>query len=101
MLYEVITVLVGVEGSLEGELFAIRDGESILGRGEGCRVHLRSQRISREHAKVVHQDGIFVVQALNERNPTKVNGESTQGSELKHGDSLTLGDATFRFLSVN
>ncbi len=37
---------------------------------------------------------------LSEKNPTRVNGEVTQGTELKDGDDVRLGDTTFRFRTV-
>jgi hypothetical protein len=99
---KIVGVLVGVDGPFEGRLFGIFDGENTIGRGEQCRVSLSKadRRISREHAKVIHRDGIFVVQPLKEKAVTRVNDEPTTGSELTHGDSLTLGDSTFRFVSV-
>jgi hypothetical protein len=99
---KIVGVLVGVDGPFEGRLFGIFDGENTVGRGEKCRVSLSGddRRISREHAKVIHRDGIFVVQPLKEKAVTRVNDEPTTGSELTHGDSLTLGDSTFRFVSV-
>jgi pSer/pThr/pTyr-binding forkhead associated (FHA) protein len=99
---KIVGVLVGVDGPFEGRLFGIFDGENTIGRGGQCRVRLSKddRRISREHAKVIHRDGIFVVQSLKEKAVTRVNDEPTTGSELTHGDSLTLGDSTFRFVSV-
>ena len=38
---------------------------------------------------------------LSSKNPTLVNGERTEGTELKDGDSLELADTTFRFRSVD
>lgn len=99
---KIVGVLVGVDGPLEGRLFPVMDGENVIGRGEHCRISTprEDRRISREHAKVIHRDGVFVVQPLKEKAVTRVNDEPTTGSELAHGDSLTLGDSTFRFLSV-
>jgi hypothetical protein len=99
---KIVGVLVGVDGPLEGRLFPVLDGENMIGRGEHCRISIPSEdrRISREHAKVIHRDGVFVVQPLKEKAITRVNDEPTTGSELSHGDSLTLGDSTFRFVSV-
>jgi pSer/pThr/pTyr-binding forkhead associated (FHA) protein len=99
---KIVGVLVGVDGPFEGQLFGIYDGENTIGRGEQCRVSMskNDRRISREHAKVIHRNGIFVVQPLKEKAVTKVNDEPTTGSELTHGDVLTLGDSTFRFVSV-
>lgn len=101
---KIVAVLVGVDGPIEGELFGIRDGENNIGRGANCHVTLpnKDRRVSREHAKVIHREGIFVIQPIKEQAITMVNGEPTgAGAEIQHGDSVTLGDSTFRFLSVN
>lgn len=99
---KIVGVLVGVDGPCDGKLYGIFDGENTLGRGEQCRVVLsrEDRRISREHAEVIHRDGVFVIRPLKQKAITRVNDEETEGSGLCHGDSLTLGDSTFRFVSV-
>ncbi len=96
----VVGVLVAVEGELEGEIFRLADGENFLGRSRECGVHLSSEWISRRHAKIIHMDGQFVVGPLSEQNPTLINGDATEGTELKDGDYLKLGRTTLRFRSV-
>ena len=96
----VVAVLVGIEGSLANQVFAVVDGSNRLGRGESCQVVLPSPRISREHARLDHRDGHFEIAPLSDKNPTRVNGEATQGTDLKDGDDVKLGDTTFRFRSV-
>lgn len=93
----VVGVLIGVEGELEGEVFRLFDGENRLGRARDCDVVLGSQRISRAHAKVIHHDGQFVIGPLSEKNPTFVNDEPTEGTELKDGDFVRVGRTTLRF----
>jgi hypothetical protein len=95
-----VGVLVAVEGDLEGEVFRVPDGESTLGRSEACEVPLPSEWISREHSKLRHQDGMFTIAPLSDKNPTFVNNERTQGTELKDGDLVKLGRTTFRFRTV-
>lgn len=97
---KVVGVLVAVAGELEGEVFRLRDGQSRVGRDSGCEVVVRSEWISREHAKILHQDGQFAIAPLSERNPTFVNEERTEGGELKDGDLVRLGRTTFRFRSI-
>ena len=50
--------------------------------------------------EVIHREGVFVVRPLKERAVTRVNEEETEGSGLAHGDWLTLGDSTFKFVCV-
>jgi pSer/pThr/pTyr-binding forkhead associated (FHA) protein len=95
-----VGVLIAVEGELEGGVFGVPEGESRLGRAEGCEVRLASEWISREHARVKFQDGLFVIAPLSDKNPTFVNDERTEGTELKDGDFVRLGRTTFRFRTV-
>lgn len=98
---KIVAVLIATAGQLENEVFRIFDGPNKLGRGDACQVVLPSQRISREHALINHANGGFTIKALSERNPTRINGESAQGGELKDGDTLKMGDSTLRFRTVN
>ena len=93
-------VLVAIDGDLAGVMCAIRDGETKLGRSESCDVVLSSMKISREHVHIVHQDGVFAILALSQRNPTYVNGEAIEGCELSDGDSVRMGRTTFRFRTI-
>jgi pSer/pThr/pTyr-binding forkhead associated (FHA) protein len=96
----VVGVLVAVDGELAGALCAVRDGENRLGRAETCEIVLPSVKVSREHAKIVHSDGVFAIVPLKPENPTLVNGEATQGSELRDGDLVRVGQTTLRFRTV-
>lgn len=96
----VVGVLVAVDGELEGTLCAVRDGENKLGRAEDCEIVLPSVKISREHAKIVHSDGVFAIVPLKEENPTFVNEEATEGAELRDGDLVRLGQTTLRFRTI-
>jgi hypothetical protein len=97
---QVVGVLVAVEGELEGEVYRVYDGENRIGRSPDCEIELPSKKISREHAKLIHQDGMFVVAPLSDKNPTILNDEPTEGAELSDGDTLKMGRTKFRFRSV-
>ncbi len=97
---QVVGVLVAIEGELEGEVYRVFDGENRLGRSPDCEIELPSTKISREHAKLIHQDGMFVIAPLSGKNPTILNDAATEGAELGDGDTLKLGRTTFRFRSV-
>lgn len=97
---QVIGVLVAIDGELKGEVFALFDGENVLGRSQSCDAVLSSKWISREHAMVVHQEGVFAIVPLTEKNRTHVNDREVDGAELSDGDTLRLGRTTFRFRSI-
>jgi pSer/pThr/pTyr-binding forkhead associated (FHA) protein len=96
----VTAVLVGIEGELLGKLYALTNGENKLGRAETCEIVLMSPTISREHANIVHQDGVFAIIPLSDKNRTYLNDEVVEGCELSDGDKLRMGRTTFRFRTI-
>ena len=99
---DLVGVLVGIAGPLKGQLYAVGDGDTRLGR-EGCEITLRSQRISRYHAKIVHVEGAFVIEAnpeISGRNPTVLNDQTIDAEALSDGDMIRLGDCTFKFRTI-
>jgi pSer/pThr/pTyr-binding forkhead associated (FHA) protein len=96
----VTAVLVVIDGELEGEVYRLRKGENKLGRAQTCDVVLPSVKISREHATVICEEGLFAIAPLSEKNPTTVNDVVTEGSELSDGDLVCMGKSTFRFRTI-
>jgi len=97
---DVTGVLVAIDGELKGEVFPLFDGENKLGRAEASDLVLASKWISREHAMIVHQEGVFAIVPLTERNRTYVNDREVDGAELADGDTIRLGHTTFRFRCI-
>ena len=99
-----IGVLVGIDGTLRGEVYKIYDREMKLGRAQDCDVNLLDAKISREHAKLVPVDGELMVLALSERNPVLVNDHPVaEAEQLSDGDKLQLGNpgsSVFRFRTI-
>jgi predicted component of type VI protein secretion system len=97
-------VLVGIDGKLDGEIYRLYAGDNKLGRGQDCDLHLLDPQISREHATVIHEDGVFAVLPLSDKNPVFINDERVEdGCELSDGDKLRLGNpgsSSFRFRSI-
>jgi len=101
---DVVAVLVATAGPLKGQAFTVSDGETRIGR-EHCDITLPdpNKRISRFHAKIVHVDGAFVIEANPEvakRNPTVVNDQEVDAEALCDGDVIRLGDCTFKFRTI-
>lgn len=97
---EVVGVLVAIDGELKGEVFKLYDGENRLGRSVVSDVVLTSKWISREHAVLVHQQGVFAIVPLSERNPTYLNDREIDGAELSDSDVIRLGHTSLRFKSI-
>jgi Inner membrane component of T3SS, cytoplasmic domain len=101
---QIVGVLAAVDGPLAGKVFPVGAGETLLGRGGRCRIVLDNEFISREHAKIICQAGQFVIGPHNDevaaKNPTLLNGSPTAGDALKDGDTIQLGQTTFRFRTL-
>ncbi|MEE8167187.1 MAG: FHA domain-containing protein, partial [Myxococcota bacterium] len=97
---DIVGVLVAIDGELKGQMFRVSDGENRLGRRADCEIELNSQKISREHAILIHRDGKFVIKPLSDKNPTFLNEMQTTGNEVGDGDTIRIGLTTLKFRSI-
>jgi hypothetical protein len=95
----VVGVLVAVEGELEGTLAPVVSGSNRLGRHPECEVCLPSEWISRHHARIEYQRGIFLIEASSDK-ATTLNSERLERGELHDGDTIALGKTTLRFRTI-
>jgi pSer/pThr/pTyr-binding forkhead associated (FHA) protein len=63
----------------------------VIGRQEGCEIHIDNLGISRTHARLMRDGDGYRVEDLGSSNGTFVNGEQVQRQPLGDGDVLTLG----------
>jgi hypothetical protein len=66
--------------------------ELYVGRHASCDVQLRSPMVSRLHARLVFRDACWIVQDLDSRNGTAVNGRLVGRCRLAPGDDLAFAD---------
>ncbi len=72
--------------------------EATLGRSPSCEIPLEDQKVSRRHAKIVHEDGQTKITDLGSRNGTVVNGEKIEAEAiLLPGDRVQVGETTVLF----
>jgi hypothetical protein len=64
----------------------------IVGRDPSCDLVLTLPSVSRRHARLAFRDGSWVIQDLESRNGTVVNGVAVGRCELRPGDYIVLGD---------
>jgi pSer/pThr/pTyr-binding forkhead associated (FHA) protein len=102
---ELVGVLVGIDGELKGQMFAVMDGDNKLGRAQECEVNLLDPKISREHAMIACEDGVLLILPLSDKNPVYLNDEIVdEGDQLSDGDKLRLGNpgsSSFRFRTID
>jgi ABC-type multidrug transport system ATPase subunit len=86
--------LVVQEGAEAGKELLVQPPEIILGRDPACDFPLPSPAVSRRHARIFFQDGVYLVEDLNSSNKTFVNGELLNAPRvLQDGDVIHLGRA--------
>ena len=90
--------LVAIAGPLNGTTIELTATEVCIGREFGSQVCVPSAWVSRRHCSLHQERDRVVVQDLDSRNGTFVNGIPVTRQELKHGDLLTVGDCSFRFV---
>lgn len=83
---------------VDGRRLPLRDGETVVGRDEGCGVRLDDPSVSRRHARFLVQDDLVTVEDLNSTNGTLVNGRKGKagGVSLQAGDAIRIGGVTAR-----
>ena len=70
--------------------------EFVIGRGGDLR--LADGRVSRRHARVVHEDGRYLLEDLQSSNGTFLNGDRIEGQRsLSPGDVIRIGPFEMRF----
>src|SRR5262245_6157315 len=86
--------LVVMAGSNVGEMYRLDEDQLLIGRGDKVGLRLVDDGISREHARIVKQDGQMVIEDLGSTNGTHCNGERVTRHALSEGDKILLGSTT-------
>ena len=71
---------------------------ALLGRGEQADIQLEDAFASSQHARLVPQGDVMVLEDLGSTNGTYLNGEPLRGPQPLHaGDRIRIGDSEFTF----
>ncbi len=65
-----------------------------IGRADTCLVQLNDQKISREHARLVYEKGIWKIIKSSAMGEVVVNGQPVGEKVLQSGDLIRIGDFT-------
>ncbi|HSN82648.1 MAG TPA: response regulator [Polyangiales bacterium] len=89
--------IVVLAGKLAGDKYAIHD-QLTLGRGDQADVKLDDTLVSRMHARIfTHENGSYVIEDLDSRNGTVVNGMAITKHILTYGDRIQIGSSLLLF----
>ncbi|OGQ47493.1 MAG: hypothetical protein A3I05_02340 [Deltaproteobacteria bacterium RIFCSPLOWO2_02_FULL_44_10] len=83
-----------LSGPLQGKLFCLDPGTTLIGRGEDANIIIHDSRISRHHFQVDLNEGVAQIQDLGSTNGTFINGKRVTTHELKNGDKIQISSST-------
>jgi len=84
-------------GHTAGMEYELADG-AVLGRGEQAEIRLEDPFASSQHARIVRQGGVMVLEDLGSTNGTYLNEEVLAGPTPLHpGDRVRIGDSEFTY----
>lgn len=86
--------LVVIQGPQPGETFTLDKEVMNIGRDPGNDIVINHPQVSRQHARLMRQGGLMVLEDLNSRNGTFVNGiRLVTPHTLANGDVIGMGDS--------
>lgn len=91
--------LVVFYGAEIGKRYFLDEPEQSVGRSESASIQIEQESVSRNHAKIVTEDGSSRVYDLGSTNGTFVNDNRVEGGDLRDGDLLRVGQTIFKYLS--
>ena len=84
-------VLIVREGELLGQRWTVDTDVVTIGRGGHCHIVLPERQVSREHIKILYENGLYKLQDLGSRNGTHLNGQVVSGTvPLQDGDEIQI-----------
>ena len=84
-------VLVVSEGELAGQRWAVADDVLVVGRGGDSDIVLPERQVSRHHLKIHTRDSHYLLEDLDSKNGTFLNGQQVHGTvPLQDGDEIQI-----------
>lgn len=81
-----------VSGPNAGTSYALKDGDTSIGRQSGNVIVLQSSKVSKNHCMLRVANGDVVIEDQNSSNGTFVNGTLTKHKQIQPGDKISVGE---------
>src|SRR5579875_1331828 len=86
-------------GPLAGQTISLSLSSTTIGRDRQNDIVLRDQRISRQHARIRQQDGVWTIENLSQINSIAIDQQQAARATLQHNSVVDLGgEISFVFL---
>ncbi|HEY3500782.1 MAG TPA: GGDEF domain-containing protein [Polyangiaceae bacterium] len=91
-------LLIRARGAQLGHVTKLGEDVQRIGRSSDCELWLNDDGVSRRHALVVLEDGVYVIRDTESANGTFVGGQRVESAILRDGDLIQFGpQAVFRY----
>ncbi len=80
-----------IDGPNQGSTYALKNGETSLGRGASNDIQLSSSKVSKNHAVILMHEQKIILRDLQSSNGTFLNGMLAKEKPLHPGDRISLG----------
>ena len=89
-----------VQGDDLDRQYKLADGEVVVGRDPSCQIVIPDDSVSRRHARLLVRNDTCLIEDLQSRNGTFVNGQKTEGRRrLANRDRVEIGVTAFEYQS--
>jgi len=94
------SALVVIYGEELGRKFDLEEGKTIIGRSSRSDIQIDHDSVSRQHVRVISDDGDVSIEDVGSTNGTFLNASVRIRREttLKNGDILSFGEVQYWFL---
>lgn len=89
--------LIVVSGMLLGTQIELGAEVVTIGRSGDCTVSMPHPSVSRQHCRIVPENGRYVIEDLGSTNRTYLNGKPVARAELRDGDQIGVGNNAIKF----
>ncbi|MCD4784051.1 MAG: DUF3662 and FHA domain-containing protein [Candidatus Eremiobacteraeota bacterium] len=89
--------LIVVEGFDKGKVFHLTKSKMTMGRDDKCDVSVGDPRVSRSHALLREENDRYILEDMESKTGTLVNGKKITRYVLNSGDEIAIGITRIRF----
>ena len=87
-----------LEGPDAGQEYLLEKAVSVVGRMKGVDILLSDSGVSRRHAAIEAEKGVFRLKDLGSTNGTLLSGRKIREASIRHGDRFRVGNTTLQFV---
>ena len=94
-----MAIAILTRGKTAGRRITVVHWPATIGRDSTAEIHVDDERASRSHARIKKRDKLYIIEDLQSKNGTYLNGENISNCIINSGDRVIVGDTEFMFLT--